>query len=789
MSSTFVPLSGLRRESQPPATPTATIRLAITGMHCAACVARVEQALATVPGVTAARVNLANDRAEVDVARAVRVEALAAAVQREGYDAREVTAAGGDDREQRARAAALAALDRRLWLAAGLGVPVVLLAHASLVPVAATALARVISLGDQAWLQFALATPVQWLAGWPFVRGMARGLARRAPDMDTLVGLGTLAAWGWSTLSLFAPAFTGGAHDGGHVWFDTSVTIVALLLLGRRLEAGARAGTSRALRRLLDLRPRVAHRLREGATEDVPLDAVAVGDRLLVKPAEKVPVDGRIEEGRSTLDTSLVSGESWPVDVAPGDDVVGATLNGPGALVMRATRVGADAKLMQIVSLVERAQSSKANVQRLADRVAAVFVPVVLGIALLTLIAWMAATPGEVLARWTAALPHAVAVLVIACPCALGLATPTALIAGTGRGAELGVLVRDANALETAERIDAVLLDKTGTLTAGHPEVTELRPAPGVGEPRLLAAAASAERRSEHPLASAIVRAAESRGLAIEEPGQSGVEAGRGAYALVAGRAIAVGNDAYVADYGADPAPLAAERATLEAQGRTVVAVAENGTLLGLVALADPLKPGAREAVAQLAAGGTEVWLLSGDNARTAAAVAEAAGIAAGHVLAPVAPGDKAAKVAELQQRGRRVAMVGDGYNDAPALAQADLGIAMATGTDVAMEASAMTLVRSDIAGVGVALALARRTMQVIRQNLFWAFAYNVVGIPVAAGALVPLLREGGLVGPVFGWSGALHPMLASLAMALSSVSVVTSSLRLRGFRPRIEGA
>jgi Cu+-exporting ATPase len=511
----------------------------------------------------------------------------------------------------------------------------------------------------------------------------------------------------------------------------------------------------------------------------VPLDQVAAGDVLLVKPGERVPVDGAVLEGRSSLDTSLLTGESLPVAIEPGSAVSGGTLNQGGAFRMRAERVGADSALMQIVRLVEQAQGSKAAISRLADRVAAVFVPVVMAIAALSAVLWLALGPEP---RLVHAMLAMVAVLIIACPCALGLATPTAIVAGTGRGAQLGILMRSADALERAERIDVVVFDKTGTLTVGRPEVRHVGPAAGVDADRLLAIAASVELHSEHPLAGAIVRAARERGLVLVEPGDFSAAPGRGAIALLEGRVVVVGAPELLAEQGATLEALDAERARLEADAHTVIAIAENGTALGLIALRDTLKPGARATVERLRGEGRQVWLITGDQPRTAEAVAREAGIAAECVMAGVRPGGKADAIARLQAQGKRVAMVGDGLNDAPALARADLGIAMGGGADVALEASDLTLVRGDLASVPLALALARQTLRVIRQNLFWAFAYNVLGIPVAAGALYLLLRSGGPIGPVWGWNGLLHPMLASLAMAFSSVSVVSNSLRLRRF-------
>jgi Cu+-exporting ATPase len=756
----------------PPSAPSAdAVELEISGMHCAACVARVERALREVPGVSAAAVNLATGRAFVTPARPLAPGPLVEAVRRAGFGARPASGPLAADGEP-ARAAERRALARRFAAAAALSLPVVVLAHLDLLPGLA-----VVPPAAQAWIQLAFATPVQFWAGWPFLRGAWVALRRRTADMNLLVGIGTLTAY---LASLVATVAHDPAHGAApHVYFDTAVVIVTLILLGRLLEARARAGTARALRRLLDLRPRTARRRRDGVETEVPLDQVVPGDELLVRPGEQVPVDGVVLDGRSSLDVSLLTGESLPVDVGPGGQVTGGTLNQSGAFRMRAERVGADTMLMRIVRLVERAQAGKAEVARLADRVAAVFVPAVMAVALLAFVLWLLLGPEP---RLGGAVMKLVAVLIIACPCALGLATPTALIVGMGRGAELGVLIRDARALEAADGIGAVVFDKTGTLTRGRPELTDVVPAAGVDADRLLAAAAAAESRSEHPLAAAVVAGAHARGLAFAEPEDFEALPGRGVVAVRGGRVTVVGAPALLEAQGVDLAPLAADRARLEAAGRTVFAVAEGGAALGLLAVADTLKPDARATVEELRRGGLDVWMITGDHERTARAVAAAAGIAPERVLAGVLPEDKGARIAALQAAGTRVAMVGDGLNDAPALAQADLGIAMGGGTDVAREASGITLVRGDVAGAAVALRLARRTLQVIRQNLFWAFLYNTLGIPVAAGALYPLLHAGGPVGPLFGWEGTLHPMLASLAMALSSVSVVTSSLRLRRF-------
>ncbi|MBK7366460.1 MAG: copper-translocating P-type ATPase [Candidatus Eisenbacteria bacterium] len=776
--SSFVSLQSIRRETAAPPVVVETVRLRVSGMHCASCVGRVEAALTSLPGVAGAAVNLATQRAEVQLTSALDPARVLEAVRASGYDAHVVESPVATDEETRERAEELSAVRRRFVLAAVLAAPIFAIAHAGMIPGVPA-----VPNGNDWQLLFAI--PVQFVSGWPFVRGMVRGFARRAPDMDTLVGLGTLTAFTYSLVATVWPAAVGEAHAmhgaQAHVYFDTSVTIVALILLGRLLEARAKAGASQAMRALLDLRPRTARRLRDAADtagEDVPLDAVQPGDLLLVRPGERIPVDGVIEDGRSSVDQGMLTGEPVPVEVGAGSRVTGATLNQTGAFRMRAERVGADSMLMQIVAMVERAQTSKAAVQSLADRIAAVFVPSVMAIALVAFAAWWLSGAGL-----SASLLKLVAVLIVACPCALGLATPTALIVSTGRGAELGLLVRDARALESAAAVDTVVFDKTGTLTRGAPQLTDVVCAPGVTEERLLQAAATAESRSEHPLATAVVRGAAERGVAPLVAEDFGASPGHGVYAMADGRAFVAGRGTLLEEYGASEAPLAAERERLEAQARTVIAVAENGTLLGLLGLADTARPDAASTVAALTRDGLQVWLLTGDHARTAHAVAAQAGIAPERVLSDVLPADKRAKIAELQSQGRRVAMVGDGMNDAPALAQADAGLAMASGTDVAMEASAFTLVRGELGAARDALRLSRRTLEVIRQNLFWAFAYNVVLIPVAAGALAPLLASNPPDGLLWGWRGTLHPMLASLAMALSSVSVVTSSLRLRRFR------
>ena len=783
---TFIPIRKLDPSGSDPAedpvaheSPDAAgLELRISGMHCASCVATVEHALGSVPGVAEASVNLATERAHVRLAGPVALDRLTQAVRAAGYQAYPVAppgTAGAEDAEQRERAAELANLTLRLSAAALLTLPVLLLANLWLFPSFQGEAS-----GAANWLQLLFSSPVQWWAGWPFMLGAWNSLRRRAADMNLLIGVGTLTAWAYSLVATVFPGAFRAAGTDPVVYFDTSAVIITLILLGRLLEARARAGTSAAIRRLLDLRPRIAHRLSGEETRDVPLDEVIPGDLLLVRPGEKVPVDGVVVDGHTSIDRSMVTGESIPIDVGPGDAVVGATLNQSGAFRMRAERVGAESMLMQIVRLVQRAQAGKASVARLADRIAAVFVPVVVTIAIMTFVAWFDLGPAP---RLPHALLAAVAVLIIACPCALGLATPTALLVGTGRGAELGVLIRGADALESADRIDTVVFDKTGTLTRGAPTLVDVLPVSGVDPTRLLRVAAAVEQYSEHPLANAVVTGARVRSLSLARPGELTAVPGGGMVAELEGRTVVLGTTALLDQHRVPHAALEADRLRLEALGRTVVLVAEDGRLLGLLAVSDGLKRDARTTVAELGRAGLELWMVTGDNVRTALAIAAEAGIPAERVRAQVPPGGKSGIIREMQASGRRVAMVGDGINDAPALAQADLGVAMGGGTDIAMEASGVTLVRGDLAGVPLALRLARQTLQVIRNNLFWAFIYNGIGIPIAAGVLYVLFRHGGPIGPLFGWDGTLNPMLASLAMALSSVSVVASSLRLRSFR------
>ena len=650
-------------------------------------------------------------------------------------------------------------LGARLLVSLALGIPIMIGSMPGLFPWA------------PAWLQqpvtlLALATPVQFWVGGSFYQAAWAALKHKSADMSTLIALGTTAAYAYSAAVAFLPQAFIHLGVGTHVYFDTAVMILALIVLGRLLEARARGQTSEAIRKLMGLQARTARVWRGANTVDIPAGEVAIGDLVLVRPGENVPVDGDITDGRSTLDESMLTGESLPVDKTVGDAVFGGTLNRTGSFTLRAERVGRDTVLAQIVRLVEEAQGSKAPIQRLADGVARVFVPAVMAVAVLTFGAWLVWGPAPAIVF---ALLNFVAVLIIACPCALGLATPTAIRVGTGKGAELGILFKSGPALETAHMLQTVVLDKTGTLTQGEPSVTDVASHNGFTESEVLRLAASAERASEHPVAQAIVAAAHAGGLELEPV--SGAEAvpGLGMSATVGSQPVWIGNQAFMrqADIALGKLHEIAER--LAGDGRTPVYVALNRTAAGVIGVSDTLKPHAREAVGALRQLGLEVLMLTGDHRRSAEAVARQVGIDS--VLAGVLPDQKAAQVKRLQSQGKRVAVVGDGINDAPALAQADVGIAIGTGTDVALSAADVSLISGDLRGIGTAMRLSRRTMRTIRQNLFWAFIYNLLGIPVAAGILYP----------VFGVS--LNPALAAGAMALSSVSVVFNSLLLRRFR------
>jgi Cu+-exporting ATPase len=752
--------------------------VSVQGMDCASCVRRVEKALANVPGVLSASVNLATERATVELLPGqVAIADLRRAVEDAGYHLREL-AEEGQDAEAEAHNREQRTLLAKLLFAGIVGAILMLGAQHQHIPLLADIPVRWINV-----VSFLLATPVQFWAGWQFYVGTWKTAKRFTTDMNTLIAVGTSAAYGYSIAATFGPRLFEAASIETSVYFETSAIIIALILLGRWLEARAKGRTSAAIKRLMGLRAKTARVVRDGQEVDIPIEQVAPGDVVVVRPGEKIPVDGIVLEGRSAVDESMITGESIPVEKGPGDAVIGATINKVGSFRFRATKVGKETVLAQIIRLVEEAQGSKAPIQRLADVVASYFVPAVMAVAALTFAVWLIIGPSPPL---TYALLNAVAVLIIACPCALGLATPTAIMVSTGKGAESGVLIRGGEALETAHRVQAAVMDKTGTITEGRPRVTDVLA--GNGQPdEVLRLAASAERGSEHPLGEAIVAAAQERGLALAEAQDFVAVPGLGVQARVGGRQVLLGNLSLMEQRAAKLNGLAATAEELLAQGKTAMFVAADGEVLGVIAVADTVKEGAQEAIASLKAMGIEVIMLTGDHRRTAEAIARQVGV--DRVLAEVLPDDKANQVRTLQGEGKVVAMVGDGINDAPALAQADVGIAIGSGTDVAMEASDITLIRGDLRGVATAIALSKKTIQIIRQNLFWAFFYNVALIPIAAGILYPLFSRTGVPGglqPFFGEFGFLNPILAAAAMAFSSLSVMTNSLRLRRFKPAV---
>jgi Cu+-exporting ATPase len=731
-----------------PTSSPAVLDLGIGGMTCASCVSRVEKALKKVPGVAEATVNLATESARVSYAPSEQMEArLRRAVRDAGY-------------EPRAADALLMQEDASPWAGFAPVAVGLLLSLPLVVPMVGDLFGRHWML--PAWQQFLLATPVQFVLGARFYVAGWHALKARTGNMDLLVAIGTTAGW---ALSVWLWLFAG--HEGmPHLYFEASAVVVTLVLLGKWLEARAKRQTTAAIRALHALRPDVAHLIGIDGEVDVPVAEVLVGDKLVVRPGERFPVDGTLLEGHTQVDESMLTGEPLPVPKDAGDRLTGGSINGDGRIVLQVQAVGSETVLSHIIHLVEDAQAAKAPIQRLVDQVSAVFVPVVLGIALLTLLGWFWAG-----ASTEEAIIHAVAVLVIACPCALGLATPAAIMAGTGVAAKHGILIKDAQALELAHKVDTVAFDKTGTLTVGQPRLTAFEVAPGVDEARLLASVASLQSGSEHPLARAVVQAAQARGLAIEVPDNVRAVPGRGTEGEVGVSSYLVGSLRWMTELGVDLGSLVARAAELQQQGATVSALVERTTLgltlRALLAFGDEPKPGAKEALAALRARGIRTVMISGDNRGAAEAMARRLGLRPeeGEVLAEVLPGDKAARVMELKQNGHTVAMVGDGVNDAPALAAADVGLAMGNGTDVAMHAAGITLMRGDPLLVAGAFSISDRTVAKIRQNLFWAFIYNVAGIPLAA----------------FGY---LSPVIAGAAMALSSVSVMANALLLRRWRP-----
>ncbi|HLW61755.1 MAG TPA: heavy metal translocating P-type ATPase [bacterium] len=740
------------------------VALPIDGMTCASCVRRVERALSGVDGVAAATVNLATRQARVvfdpSVASLAR---LAAAVEHAGYKMGALAqTAGATPSPDRREAEAKRELDdlRRKWLtslAVGLGMMALMVLPIRIDPALSAPVLLIAGTIVQVWAGRAIYT-----GAWDAAR-------HGTTNMNTLVAVGTSVAYGYSAFVTLWPSLAERWGFPPHLYYETAVIIIALVLLGRWLEARAITQTGAAIKALAGLRARTARVIRDGVEVDVPVDAVLVGDRVRVRPGEKIPADGVIETGASAVDESLLTGESLPAEKGPGDPVIGATLNTTGTFVFRATKVGNESTLAQIVRLVEEAQGSKAPLQRLADTISSYFVPAILGLAALTFVGWLVFGPDG---RLTLALQAAIAVLIIACPCALGLATPTAIMAGTGRAAELGILIRGGEALEQARRVDTIVLDKTGTLTEGSLRVTRVIPDAGFDERAVLGLAAAVEVGSEHPIGRAVLARADALGLAPAPAEGFESRAGRGVRARVGGRDVALGNRALMLDLGIAVDGLEARAEALAREGATPMYVAVDGGPAGLIAVADTLKAESLDAVRTLHALGLEVRMLTGDTRAAAAAIAAAVGIEPDHTLAEVLPADKAATIRSLQAEGHIVAMVGDGINDAPALAQADLGVAIGTGTDVAMAASDITLIGGDVRGIVTAIALCRTTVGVIRQGLGWAFAYNLLLIPVAMGVLYPVIHV------------LLSPVLAAAAMAMSSVSVVTNALRLRRFRP-----
>jgi Cu+-exporting ATPase len=770
----------------------ARIDIPVQGMTCAACQASVLKALQRQPGVLDAAVNLMMKNAAVTYDPAViGPAALVAAIRDTGYEAEvprpDHTAFAEQSARDQADEEELRSLRRKALVSGAAGVvamivsmPLMVLHQgpvgdpfmrwtmATLTPALRAALPWLYRIPPAvlSYTLLALTAGVMAWAGRHFYTRAWSAFRHRSADMNTLVAVGTGAAFLESGLATLAPGLFLSRGVAPDVYYEAVVIIIALILTGNAFEARAKTRTSAALRALVALQPKTARVLRAGQEVDVPVETVTAGETVIVRPGERIPVDGEVLAGASAVDESMLTGESMPVAKQAGDRVIGGTINRTGAFRFRATTLGAEGVLARIVELMRAAQSSRAPIQRLADRVSGVFVPVVIGLALVTFAIWLVADGSAV-----RAFAAAVAVLIIACPCAMGLAVPTAVMVATGRGAELGILIKGGEALQRAGDVTTVVLDKTGTITEGRPAVTEQIPAPGstwIADP-LLRLVAALEASSEHPLADAVVRRARERGLALPAAAEFQSVTGRGVVGVVEGSFLAAGNERLMADYAVDPTPLAADAERLAGEGKTAVYVAVDGRLAGLLAVADPLKATSREAVARLKGMGLEVVLLTGDHPRTAEAIAREAGI--DRVVAGVLPEGKVAEIRRLQAAGKVVAMVGDGVNDAPALSAADLGIALGTGADVAVEASDVTLMRGDPRGVATAVALSRRTLRTMRQNLFWAFLYNVIGIPVAAGVLYPAF---GIL---------LSPILASAAMAFSSVSVVTNSLRLRRAR------
>ncbi len=740
----------------------------VLGMTCASCVARVEEALKNVPGVVSVSVNLASEKASVEYLEGADVFKMRQAVKDAGYElgresetAEDITTAA--ERE-------IKKVKNSFILAAILGIIIMIMMFTP----------HFTGTGYVLWV---LATLVQFWAGLRFYKGAWGALKHRTADMNTLVAVGTSAAYLYSAVAVLFPSLLTIGSKAPDLYFDTSALIIAFILLGRYLEAKAKGQTSAAIKKLIGMQPKNATVIRNSKEMEIPVEEVQVGDLILVRPGERIPVDGIVRQGNPSIDESMVTGESLPVEKKEGDEVVGATINMTDSFQFEATRVGKDTALARIVRLVEEVQGSKAPIQRLADVIASYFVPMVIGIAIITFIIWYFLGPSPSL---TFAFLNFIAVLIIACPCALGLATPTAIMVGTGKGAENGILIRSAAALERLYKINTILLDKTGTLTEGKPRVTDIIAVEPYTEVDVLRLAASIEHDSEHPLAEAVVKSAQEKGLSLAEINDFKAIPGHGARANLDGKKHLLGSLKLMQDNSIFTDGLEEKASALWREGKTVMFIAADGRVIGMIGLADILKPDAPAIVAEIKRAGIDVIMITGDNNRAAEAIARQASIK--RVLAEVLPEHKSDEIKKLQEEGRVVAMVGDGINDAPALAMADVGIAIGTGTDVAMETGDITLIRGDLSGITTALALSRRTMRTIKQNLFWAFAYNVLLIPVAAGVLYPAFHSTGVpagLNFILGDYGFLNPILAAVAMALSSVTVVSNSLRLRGFKPK----
>ncbi|KAB8314347.1 copper-translocating P-type ATPase [Tolypothrix campylonemoides VB511288] len=748
--------------------------LKLRGMSCASCANAIEDAIRSVRGVNECNVNFGAEQATVTYdPRKTDPEVICQAVNAVGYSAQPMQDddlfAADDDAQQQARQAENRALVRKVWVG---GIVSAILVIGSLPMMTGLSIPFIPMWLHNPWLQLVLTTPVLFWCGASFFINAWKALKRHTATMDTLVAIGTLAAYLYSLFPTFLPGFFTDRGLPPDVYYEAAAVIVTLILLGRLLENRAKGQTSEAIRKLIGLQAKTARVIRNGTEVDIPLAEVIKGDIVLVRPGEKIPVDGEIIDGSSTIDEAMVTGESLPVKKQPGDEVIGATLNKTGSFKFRATRVGKDTFLAQIVKLVQQAQGSKAPIQRLADQVTGWFVPAVIAIAIATFIIWY-----NIMGNVTMALITTVGVLIIACPCALGLATPTSIMVGTGKGAENGILIKGAESLELAHKLKTIVLDKTGTITQGKPTVTDFVTVNGTAngnERNLLRLAASVERNSEHPLAEAVVNYAQSQGVELRDAQEFEAIAGSGVQGYVSNQWIQIGTHRWMNELGIDTNALQEHWDRLEYLGKTVIWIAVNSKVQGIMGIADAVKPSSVNAIRTLQKMGLEVVMLTGDNRRTAEVIAREVGIK--RIFAEVRPDQKAETVEKLQSEGKIVAMVGDGINDAPALAQADVGMAIGTGTDVAIAASDITLISGDLLLIVTAIQLSRATIRNIRQNLFFAFIYNVAGIPIAAGILFP----------IFGWL--LNPIIAGAAMAFSSVSVVTNALRLRNFQPKTTG-